>query len=136
MHRAAQQHSSRSTPSAGIIKHITAAATGTHRYYKKLDMPEMKLLQLVAEPSRLQWQHSAGTLTVHYAKPPALLAQVRWRGGDMQSVCQPVQSVPVYAECAERPAWHCQAFHTRCQPDTAVLLLWRRSLRMPGPLQK
>lgn len=46
------------------------------RYYKRLDMPEMALLQLVGEPSRLSWQHTAGTLTVFYSKPPALIAEV------------------------------------------------------------
>lgn len=48
-----------------------------HRYYKRLEMPEMRLLQLVADPSRLSWSHGNATLTVHYSKPPALIAEVR-----------------------------------------------------------
>lgn len=48
------------------------------RYYKRLEMPEMQLLQLAAEPSRLSWSHRDGVLQVHYAKPPALLAEVSW----------------------------------------------------------
>jgi hypothetical protein len=47
------------------------------RYYKRLEMPEMRLLQLVADPSRLSWSHSNATLTVNYSKPPALIAEVR-----------------------------------------------------------
>jgi hypothetical protein len=46
------------------------------RYYKRLEMPEMQLLQLAVEPSRVSWSHSNGVLQVHYAKPPALLAEV------------------------------------------------------------
>ena len=52
------------------------------RYFKRLEMPEMHLLQLVAEPSRLSWDHNGATLTVHYSKPPALLAEVREGGTD------------------------------------------------------
>jgi len=36
----------------------------------------MVLLSLVVEPNRLRWDYQAGTLTVHYSKPPALLAEV------------------------------------------------------------
>lgn len=36
----------------------------------------MQLLQLAVEPSRLSWSHNNGVLQVHYAKPPALLAEV------------------------------------------------------------
>jgi hypothetical protein len=39
-------------------------------------MPEMQLLQLAVEPSRLSWSHNNSVLQVHYAKPPALLAEV------------------------------------------------------------
>jgi hypothetical protein len=43
----------------------------------------MRLLQLVAEPSRLSWSHSNATLTVHYTKPPALIAEVK-----LQQTCR------------------------------------------------
>lgn len=46
------------------------------RYYKRLPLLEMQLLHLAAEPSRLSWSHSRSTLTIHYVKPPALLAEV------------------------------------------------------------
>jgi hypothetical protein len=39
-------------------------------------MPEMKLLQLAGDSARLSWNHQGGTLTVHYSKPPVLLAEV------------------------------------------------------------
>lgn len=51
--------------------------TTNKKYYKRLPMPEMQLLGLVAEPSRVSWSHAGSTLTVHYSKPPALLAEVR-----------------------------------------------------------
>lgn len=40
-------------------------------------MPEMQLLGLALDPSRLAWEHGGATLTVRYTKPPALLAEVR-----------------------------------------------------------
>jgi hypothetical protein len=78
-------------------------------------MPEMKLLQLVAEPSRLTWQHSAGTLTVNYAKPPALLAQVGRREGGM-GVPVPAMSVSATSgeelmDCASEPSTKAPAWH-------------------------
>lgn len=58
---------------------VCVSACSARRYYKRLGMPEMQLLQLAAEESRLSWSHdsSRGVLEVHYAKPPALLAEVR-----------------------------------------------------------
>lgn len=51
------------------------------RYHKrlkdKLVLPEMQLLKLVLDPSRLSWSHQGSMLTLHYSKPPALLAEVR-----------------------------------------------------------
>lgn len=51
-------------------------AAPPHRYYKRLLLPEMQLLHLVLEPSRLTWSHASSTLTINYAKPPALVAEV------------------------------------------------------------
>ena len=58
---------------------VCVSTCSARRYYKRLGMPEMQLLQLAAEESRLSWNHdpTKGVLEVHYAKPPALLAEVR-----------------------------------------------------------
>lgn len=66
-----------------MLQHVS---TLLNRYYKKLEMPEMKLLQLAGEGARLSWSHQGGTLTVHYSKPPVLLAEVcSWGSG-----CRPL----------------------------------------------
>jgi hypothetical protein len=79
-------------------------------------MPEMQLLRLAVEPSRLSWDHadSTHTLTIHYAKPPALLAEVRLTRG---AVVAPMAAV---LTCPRLVAGTPHARHTKPVPLVCV----------------
>lgn len=52
---------------------VIVIRTVNKKYFKKLNIPELDVLQLPVEPSRLQWHHANSTLVVSYNKPPMVL---------------------------------------------------------------
>lgn len=42
------------------------------RYFKKIHVPELEILELAIDEQRLHWQHSNNTLVITYSKPPAV----------------------------------------------------------------
>lgn len=45
-----------------------------HRYFKRLDLPEMEVLGQRLEEGRVKWQYANNTLVISYTKPEAVRA--------------------------------------------------------------
>ncbi len=51
-----------------------------HRYFKRIDIPEMDKLRLPLSDQALTWSHANNTLVVSYAKPlPVMQAEAQER---------------------------------------------------------
>ena len=47
--------------------------TSNKKYYKRIDIPDMKRLSLKLNSAALVWKHQHNTLVITYAKPPQVL---------------------------------------------------------------